>query len=29
MSLNVSYDGGFRKIDRRVFSSICQDLERD
>ena len=29
MSLTVSYDGGFRKIDRKVVSSVCQDLESD
>ena len=29
MSLTVSYDGGFRKIDRKAIFSVCIDLERD
>ena len=29
MSLTVSYDRGFRKIDRKVVSLVCIDLERD
>ena len=29
MSLTVSYDGAFRKIDRKVVSLVFIDLERD